>query len=164
MEHKLIIEELIKQNQVMAELHEESVNTIRIMTYKGRVIAAILRMGVGKSEIDNASSGGIYAAVDIKTGIVVSHALNYKGEKYIYHPTTQTIIPGFQIPMWNECLNYVKEGAKLIKGVPLVGWDIAVTDDGPTLVEVNESPDPFLAQSILGEGIAKEINLRKKGR
>lgn len=146
------------QHEIMAKLHKSSINTLRIMTYHKKPIGAVLRIGVGDSNIDNASSGGIYAQVDLKEGVVVSCALNYAGDKVIRHPDTGMIIPGFEIPMWSECLQFVEECSDIIKGVPLVGWDIAIGPEGPILVEVNERPDPFLVQSISKVGIRNSLN------
>lgn len=150
LEKQLLIEELVVQNEIMNTLHRDSINTIRIMTYKGKPITAILRMGVGNSNIDNASSGGIYAEVDINEGVVISLAMDYKGDEYIYHPTTRVIILGFKIPMWEKCLEFVAD-------TPLVGWDIAVGLNEPILIEVNERPDPFLKQSPRKIGIKSLI-------
>lgn len=149
---------MIVQHETMNKLHASSINTLRIMTYHKKPIGAVLRIGVGESNIDNASSGGIYAQVDLKAGIVTSHALNYAGNTVIRHPDTKVIIPGFEIPMWHECLQFVRKCAESIEGVPLVGWDIAVGPKGPVLVEVNERPDPFLIQSISRAGIKNSLN------
>lgn len=153
-----LIEELITQHETMGKLHNSSINTLRIMTYHKKVIGAVLRIGVGNSNIDNASSGGIYAQIDVEEGVVISCALNYAGEKVIRHPETGIIILGFEIPMWSECLKFVNKCLNIIEGVPLVGWDIAISPDGPVLVEVNERPDPFLIQSVSKEGIQSNLN------
>lgn len=91
----------------MAKLHKSSITTLRIMTYHKKPIGEVLRIDVGDSNIDNASSGGIYVQIDLKEGIVVSCALNHAGDKVIRHPDTGMIIPGFEIPMWSECLQFV---------------------------------------------------------
>jgi glutathione synthase/RimK-type ligase-like ATP-grasp enzyme len=56
------------------------------------------------------------------------------------HPITGTGIVGFQVPLWDESLRLTQEAAKLVPEVAYVGWDVAVTPDGPVLVEGNEFP------------------------
>ena len=62
--------ELIEQDEDLTRLYPYSVNTIRMVTYKKRLVAATLRIGRGRNEVDNLSSGGIAAGVDIQSGTV----------------------------------------------------------------------------------------------
>ena len=135
-----------------------------MVTVNGILVGCILRVGVGDSEIDNASSGGIYALVDCESGLVTTEAMNYKGERYERHPDTGVAFIGFSIPLWDKCKALVNEAAPLTKGVPMVGWDIAITPQGPTIIEVNESPDLFILQSPKQTGARNivEKNLVRK--
>ena len=151
----LLIEELIIQHEKMHELYPKAINTIRYITLNAKPLGAVLRMGIGGSNIDNASSGGMYAAIDLESCTVQTPAFQYEGQRYQIHPDTNIIIPGFEIPMWKECEKFVKDACELISGIPLIGWDIAITPNGPTLVEVNEAPDLFLLQHPLQQGLRK---------
>ncbi len=141
-----IIEELIVQHKEMSRLHSKSINTIRIVTEEGRILGAVLRVGSGGSSVDNACSGGMFAQVDVEHGIVVSKACNYNGDIFLKHPDTGVVFPGFEIPMWGECIRLVEEAVAVIPQIPITGFDLAVTPNGPTLVEVNESPDLAILQ------------------
>lgn len=64
-----VIQELIKQHAEMAALHKESLNTVRLMSFidssgQTRILSTIVRMGVGKMNVDNASSGGVFCGVN----------------------------------------------------------------------------------------------------
>lgn len=155
--NNLMVEELIIQTEQMSRLISSSVNTVRVIYFKDRVIGAVLRMGRSGMDVDNASSGGVYAEVDIETGIVCSLAYNYDGDTFVRHPDTGCVIPGFEIPKWNEVTKFVISAAKLVKGIPLIGFDIAITDFGPTIIEANSNPDPFILQNPKREGIAQII-------
>lgn len=149
----VIIEELILQHEELNRMYPKAINTVRILTNSSKVIGAALRMGADGGEVDNAHAGGIYAEIDIETGIVVSTGHRYTDERFIKHPYTGTIIPGFQIPMWNRLLELVSSASRLVENMGLIGWDIAVTPDGPTIVEVNNWPGVELIQSPLGHGL-----------
>ena len=146
----------------MAELYPKAINTIRYITLNERPLGAVLRIGMGGANIDNASSGGMYAAVDIENGVVETPAFRYEGQKFLIHPDTNQIIPGFQIPMWKECTAFIRDACTCIDGIPLIGWDIAITPNGPTLVEVNEAPDLFLLQQPLQRGFRKYLSRQKR--
>ena len=134
-----------------------------MITVNGALIGCVLRVGVGDSGVDNASSGGIYALVDCESGLVTTEAMNYKGERYEKHPDTGVGFVGFSIPMWDKCKALVSEAVPLTKGVPMVGWDIAITAEEPTIIEVNESPDLFILQSPRRTG-ARSVVEKNLGR
>lgn len=141
----------------MKRLSPNAVNTLRIFTYQQKCIGAALRMGVGDSRLDNASSGGIFAPIDIGTGSVSSGACSYfTPQRYVVHPTSQTIIPGFKVPLWEEAVSMVEKAAMLVQGIPLVGWDVAIMKDKPALVEANAEPEIGLLQ-IPGRNDLKNI-------
>lgn len=156
-----IVEELINQSEIMASFHKESVNTIRIPTVLCNdgvhIINPCFRMGRGNSIVDNAGSGGIFAAVDKETGIVYSKAVSeYGDEEYIKHPDSQKIIIGFQIPDWQQLIEIVKDAATVLPEMRYVAWDFAHTDKGWVLVEANGSGQ-FIIQMADKIGRKKEL-------
>jgi hypothetical protein len=102
------------------------------------LIGAFLRMGRGESVTDNVSSGGIFANIDVDTGIILEAAQGRESNKlYGYHPDTHVQIVGSQIPEWNNLIQRVKAIAKKVKGTTIVGWDMAYSDKGWIMVEGN---------------------------
>ncbi len=152
-----VVEELIEQHADLAALYPRAINTLRVVTMNRRVIGAALRMGAGGNCVDNTSAGGVYAGIDVDSGIVVSRALNHLGERFVRHPDTGVVIPGFKIPYWRESLSLIEDAVPLTVGVPLIGWDIAITASGPTLVEVNTHPGMWTMQAPLGIGYKRLI-------
>ena len=144
-ENKLyLLEEPVIQCEEMNKLNKSSVNTTRmvsVMNGKGEVtiLATFVRIGNGKC-VDNFNSGGMTAKVDVETGIILEEAVNKNGELFENHPLTGTKIKGFQIPYWNEAKEMVKEAAKKSKHVRYVGWDVAMSINGPVLIEGNQFP------------------------
>ena len=144
-ENKLeLLEEPINQHYKMNELNSSSINTVRmvtIMNKKGEatILTAFSRIGNGKC-VDNFNSGGMTAKVDVDTGKIIEEAVNKKGEIFENHPITNTKIKNFQIPNWEEAKEMVKDAAKLSPNVRYIGWDVAITDNGVTLVEGNQFP------------------------
>ena len=134
----------IIQNDIMNELNNSSVNTIRMVTVMNEqnevtILASYVRIG-NNNIVDNFNSGGMTAKVDIQSGKIIEDAIDKNGDVYKYHPTTNTQIIDFQIPYYNESKEMVKKAAKLSKNVRYVGWDVAISSNGPTLVEGNQYP------------------------
>ena len=97
-------------------------------------------MGRGKSVVDNACSGGVYAAIDEKTGITLRGADNLRGSLYTHHPDTNMPLVGFQIPCWDELCETVKSLASRCPDCHIMGWDMALTDKGWIVIECNYGP------------------------
>ena len=137
-----LCEELIKQHPSFEAIHPESVNSLRIFTFfddiEPRVVIAWLKAGRGSAVIDNGSSGGFVAAIDIETGTVTTPLRNEANETFEKHPDTGVPIVGFRIEGWEEAVRIVKETALMLKGVRIVGWDIALSaDKGWQIIEGN---------------------------
>jgi len=155
-----LIEESIVQHPEMNELHPHSANTIRLITLVEnkdvRLVGASLRMGNG-GHVDNAAQGGIYASVDSTTGKLDSVAFNSLGEKYANHPITNQPIKGFQIPFWENVVEICKKAALEVPDVRCVGWDVAISEKGPLLIEGNDRWSRFVWQHPKERGLYNKI-------
>lgn len=52
----------------------------------------------------------------------------------------------FKIPFWEQCVALVLDAQKVFAPLRTIGWDVAVTDDGPYLIEGNIFWDPLKPQ------------------
>jgi len=158
LENKLdIIEEAIIQHPKVNILHPDSVNTVRFITLVDnddiKYLGASIRMGNGK-HVDN---GGIYASVDMQTGVIDSIAYTNFGEKYVTHPITNQPIKGFQVPFWKEVIEICKKAAFEVPDINCVGWDVAISENGPLLIEGNDRWSRFLWQLPKQQGLYHTI-------
>lgn len=145
-----IVEGYIVQHPAMSEYSRNSVNTVRVVTVRNdgevHLLYAAFRMAGGDAVVDNFHNGGVLAIVDTKTGEIVTDAIDLHGEKYENHPSTGKKIKGFVIPHWDAIVAVLKEAGKKVDGIGYVGWDIAVTENGPVLIEGNTAPAPNVLQ------------------
>lgn len=151
-----LIEGYLTQHPEMAKFTRNSVNTIRVVTVntkddipgveknKVHFLFAGMRLGQGDSIADNLHSGGMVASVDIDTGVVLTGGIDYRNIMHEVHPDTNIPIKGFQIPMFQEIKDMIVRASTDIPG--FFGWDIAITETGPVVVEVNTSPDVGVLQ------------------
>lgn len=155
-----LVEEVIVQHKEMSKLSPSSVNTLRIVTItkdnKTHIMVRVIRMGDGRHDVDNFHSGGMFTVFD-ENGIVTKPAIDREGNIYEVHPLTNEKIIGFKIPYYKEAIEMVKEASKVIPEIRYIGFDIAITENGPVLVEGNELPGYDLYQSKI------HINENKEG-
>lgn len=155
-----IMEQVIVQNEEMASFNPSSVNTIRIHSINyGDYIDVkwpCLRVGRKGSVVDNAGAGGIFAAIDVETGITIA-ACDESRNTYTVHPDSQKDLVGFQVPRWNEACELTKRIARLLPEAAMVGWDLALTDSGWILVEGNGFP-LIIYQIATGKGLRNEFD------
>lgn len=82
--------------------------------------------------------------VDLKTGkLTHGYQINSNGYGYKEVPLSNLNMEHQpSIPYWQETLSLVKKAAKEFLPLKTVGWDIAVTNDGPMIIEGNCFFDP----------------------
>ena len=146
-----VVEGYVIQHPEMAKYSRKSVNTVRLVSVRAfgkiNVLYAAFRMGGGDAVVDNFHAGGVLALIDVQTGKLVTEAIDLAGNFYANHPVTGEKIVGFQIPYWNEIVNMINKAGTIVDGVGYVGWDIAVTENGPILIEGNTAPAPNVLQT-----------------
>lgn len=151
-----VVEQYVKQHPAMSSLSPSSVNTIRVVTISSNthpvtadgkmldIAYAALRIGGSNALVDNFHSGGMAAGVDLETGELVTNAADMDGNVYEVHPATGTKIKGFRIPYFAEALEMVKKACEDSGVTGFLGWDIAIAEDGPMLIEINLRPGVVL--------------------
>ena len=157
-----ILEEFIKQHPKMS-FSNKSVNTLRMMTVmdsSGEVhlIKVAFRCGVGEAVVDNFCAGGVLYPVDIQYGRISAPGVTCSlGQHILIHPGTDTYMIGYEIPFWKQTVEMLTEVAKRIPQVRFVGWDIAISSDGPVLIEGNQYPGVIFEPLSMKHGIYKEM-------
>lgn len=134
--------------------------TVRLMTIwsegRPKLLRACWKIPAGENAADNFwRPGNLLAQIDPDTGRV-ARVMRGKGiefEEVTHHPDTGALLTGTEVPNWREMTETVLEGARLLKHVALIGWDIAPVDGGAVIVELNQTPDFLLPQLADRRGI-----------
>lgn len=152
-----VVEQFVIQHPQMCQLSPTAVNTVRIgtissttmpVTAEGKMVDvayASLKIGGVTSEIvDNLHGGGMVAGIDLQTGTLITDGADSQGNLYEVHPVTGTRIKGFRIPYFKEAVEMVVKAAAEKKLNGYLGWDVAITENGPELIEANQLPGAIL--------------------
>lgn len=154
--NQTLAEAYIIQDERMGILHPASVNTVRIVTLQKnghiRIPFACVRCGNGKS-VDNLNSGGFAARINLETGVVETDGVGKFNKIAAVHPLTGITFKGFEVPEFEAMIELAKKAALHIPELGMVGWDVALTKDGPMLIEGNQFPghDIYQSPGFLGE-------------
>lgn len=164
-EDALIFESIVSQTKQFADFNESSVNTVRFMTTlwpdgTARVIATWFKVGRAGKCVDNAGSGGnVDAGVDLETGKIynVVQFDGWRRTKAIdRHPDSGSLLNGVVIEHWDAIKAEVIKFQQAFPYCKAAGWDIAITDEGPVIIEVNDFWDRT-GQFFIKKGWRKEI-------
>lgn len=149
---RIFLEQLVRQHPDMNVLCPTSVNTMRIMTFndhgKSEILWMGLRVGNGVNAVDNFHAQGMGVAIDMKTGKLQGNAIDKDGNVFQVHPTTGVAFDDFQIPDFQEAVELVLKGALESDKILVIGWDVALSENGPVVIEANRRPGFDLVQVL----------------
>lgn len=148
-----LAEHCVIQHPEMAKFGGGCVNTLRVVTIyrdgKCNFIYTVIRIGENDT-FDNFSQGGVIAEVDMDSGEITTSGYDKHGGEAEVDRVTGETIKGFVIPFWKEAKELIAKAAERVaeKGVGFVGWDVAITEKGPALIEGNDNPQMNLPEHI----------------
>lgn len=145
-----IVEEYIVQHDTLATLNPSAVSIIRFYTVcapsGSYLFAPVLTTAITK-EISNGCQDALTAMIDIRTGEVITDAIDQNNfVEYAEHPVTGVRFKGLKMPYWEETIEMMRRAVPLAKKISNIGWDIAVTANGPLIIEANTIPGFNTAQ------------------
>jgi len=161
-----LFQELLRPAPRMAEFAGARIGTVRFYTLNRsgdkQIHRTVVKLPVEANMADNFwRSGNLLAQVDQASGEIV-RVVQGSGINQVEvetHPDTGQRLIGATIPHWDEAVKLVFWAADVVDQVPLIGWDLAMTDRGPVLVEANNAPDLRMPQLVERRG-SLDANLR----
>ena len=76
-------------------------------------MAAVIRLGRSGQIVDNFHNYGIVALIDSETGVIKTTGVDRDFKRYVVHPDSGKVIPGFKIPSWNNIVSAIKKSSSL---------------------------------------------------
>jgi hypothetical protein len=161
-----LIQEFIRPHPLVAALGSgKALGTLRVLSLSQgqttRLLYALLRIPCGSNSHDNfssGSSGNLIANVDLESGELGAaygrrdRRFSRLLERFESNPDTGKRIAGQKIPDWATIRGFVERAARSFELLPLLAWDIAVSDKGNVIIEANSNPDIIGAQVCSGRG------------
>ena len=130
------------QHEGMKKLYPSGINTLRItMVQDGRedsvLLGVMCMMGAHGAECSNWHFGGVCANVN-RDGTMSKYGYSMSDKRVEKHPDTGVVFEGYKIPYYDEAIDLVKKCMRLFYGLKSIGWDVAITTEGPIVIEGND--------------------------
>ncbi len=151
-----ILQERLTNHPAIATLGPNALCTARVVTCRDingspQHLISIFRMprASASASTDNFSGGGFASPIDHASGTLgnaVRMDLHDAAVDCLEYPDSKRPFTSFCLPHWDAALELCLRAHRVFPEFPSVGWDVAITPDGPILVEGNHDWGGQLAQ------------------
>ena len=142
----MMVQESLQSHSALRDLSLTVLTSCRMMTIKNESGGFEATHAVFKSStkegaiVDNFHRGGIVSRVDMQTGELGPASDAGVGRPCVWlekHPLTGAQIAGRRLPMWRETVELVCRAHAAFPDRITIGWDVAITERGPVIIEGN---------------------------
>ncbi len=158
-----ILQSAVIQHPALQRIAGKAVGTLRVVTLRDEKgispLYAAWKIPSPTAMSDNFwQAGSMLAEVDVETGQLqrCKQGSGLAAEWIETHPVSGENVIGFQIPHWKETRHIACKAHALFPEFGIFGWDIAMTEEGPLIIECNGNPFHALYQTATGRGILNE--------
>ncbi|MCU0615105.1 MAG: hypothetical protein MUD09_08505 [Desulfobacterales bacterium] len=153
-------------HQRIRKINASALNTTRIVTIlhslEPEYLGGFQGFATGNAFTDSWSHGSIYAGIDPLTGFLKEYAITAVEDErpglLREHPDSKVVFKDYEIPFLKEAVDLCLRAHRLLYFSFVIGWDVAITDEGPMIVEANEKPGMSAVQCLDG-GLRKKIEI-----
>ncbi len=144
----------------MARIAGSAIGCVRVLTANdgsGPVpVYAVWKLPAPTAMSDNFwQAGSLLADLDLATGTLKSclRGTGLQAEHLTDHPVSGAPLIGTALPVWAETLAIAVDAHAVFPEFGVCGFDIAVTDEGPKVLECNDNPAHMLYQLAARRGL-----------
>ncbi len=154
-----LFQRVMQPHPDLLQAFADAIATIRFLVLYGkngvRIESALIKIPGAGAVADNYwRQGNLLGALDRSSGCI-ERAVTGLGAAYTEvenHPDSGQALGGFQLPDFAAAREHCLEAAAMFPGIRTQSWDIALTDQGPVMVEFNFGGDLNLHQLAHGRG------------
>lgn len=153
----MLLQSLLRPPSAIAEIFGERLSSFRVITLLTdsgpKVHTTIWKLARFHNMTDNfqfGKHGNMQGLIDQNTGRLerVVGGLWPNNQEILDHPETGRRMVGFTIPHWNRVLDVVRAATVHFPGIKIQNWDVALSEDGPVLIELNTNAGFEMAQMV----------------
>jgi hypothetical protein len=153
-----LIEQRIRPHPALAELVGPTLCCVRVVTFIGsggapRILGAVYKIQPEPLGVDHLSYGAVGSWVDLDTGRLGPGRSRHNFGFTSVIPGTDKPFVGFELPHWPEVKDIALKAATVFPWALSIGWDVAISDRGPVLIEGNAEWSTSLLQIPAPHGL-----------
>lgn len=116
--------------------------TVRLPTDVVPLYAAMKMPGAGQMVDDIVSVVNTMCAIELSTGRIIrgQDACKMGGTPMPANPVTGTVLAGTEMPLWPQTVRLALDTHLLFRRQGILATDIAITPEGPKVIELNSHP------------------------
>lgn len=161
-EWSYLFQEKLEPHPELRAITGNGISSFRVLVLAGRngieIARVVWKIIAGDAIADNyhfGSTGNLLAGVDPITGRVYRavQGVGLSLKNIDRHPKTGLDILGFTIPLWDEVRQHCLLAARSVPMLQWQHWDIALTKDGPVVLELNCEGGVHIVQIGCGFGL-----------
>jgi Sugar-transfer associated ATP-grasp len=154
---RLLVQPLLRNHPAIADLADEALITFRLWTCLDENLQPVLTNAYLRSmaklepKWDVGRLEEFAAPIDLETGTlgqITGDKPECLSEWFDRHPVTGAMVTGRAIPFWPELAALGVKAHTLVPERVMIGWDMAMTAEGPVLLEGNSFADVLYPQRI----------------
>lgn len=153
----MLVQPRLRNHEEVADLAVDSLVTFRVVTCladagEPEVTLAMLRV-LAKLETSwpQATDEEYAAPIDLSMGtlgLFTGDSMKTSPLRHEVHPLTGASVLGREIRHWPEVKSLALRAHRCFRTRSIIGWDIALTPDGPVLLEGNNNLDVMFLQRV----------------
>ena len=160
-----LFQEFVQPSEATAGICGPKATSARVVVLLGtggpQLFRVVWKIPTGNNMSDNfmhGETGNLLAHVDPRSGAItrVITGTGFDLRELSSHPDTGVRFSGFVLPDWGDIRALCLRAAPCYPGLRLQHWDIALTADGPQILEVNVQGSLDLHQLAGGRGVMDE--------
>lgn len=157
--HGYLFQELLRSHPVLQRYCGDRICSVRVVIIldpEPRVVSTLWKVATGAAMADNFwEPGNLVGPVDEDSGQVgqLFTGMGLQRRDVSEHPDTGERLVGITLPDWQEAMRLCKRAAASLPGLKMQAWDVALTDRGPVLLEVNIIGGVRLPQLVIDRGM-----------
>ncbi len=155
-----MLQSALSPHSAMAHIAGPAIGCVRVVTANDgsgpKPAYAVWKMPAAGAISDNTWQDGILLShIDLGTGTLLSlvRGAGLEAETLSDHPVSGAPVVGQTLPFWEETLRLATDAHAVFPEFGICGFDIAVTDEGPKILECNDNPSHMMYQRATQRGI-----------
>lgn len=153
-----LVQSKLVSHASLRKINGSALNTTRIVTILSKsgpmYLNGFQAFATGNARTDSWSKGAVYVGIDVENESLKEYGIYHPADPTnsiaSYHPDSQIVFKEYKVPFLKDAVQLCIQAHRLLYNNFIIGWDVAITDQGPVIVEANEKPGINAVQCVDG--------------